>query len=281
MSISDNDLKIIVLTNSELLKYLEFSTKLALSQVSTEIRSKLLPEVFNNNVLDKNTLEKLPNYFNTPTSLNFDRFSYFEKLLLITSYGFDKDLAFKEIQLDPFIEESIITLKPIAKYFKSVEFYLMESSAYFMVPILNSFINLKELSLRRCEFPYTKFTDLLAKLENLETLDMKDINLIMNTSEDPNLANNLQFPITLNYLNFQFVHLEISDLTEAKPLKFIQNPRHNYFGQILLPKPQILPNLIVLKIFDRSDGIKIMEEFKALNPKLNVVNDALRYGLTN
>ncbi|KXN64717.1 hypothetical protein CONCODRAFT_21027 [Conidiobolus coronatus NRRL 28638] len=249
-SISENDLKIIVLTNPELLKYLEFSTKLALSQVSSQIRLSLLPQVFNNSVLNRFILEKLPNYFNTPTSLNFNKF---------------------KVQIDPFIDESINTLKPIAKYFTTVEFYLMEFSSYFMVPILDNFINLKELS----------FVDLLNKLEKLEILDMKDINLIMDNSEDPNLANNLQFPKSLNYLNFQFVHLEISNLTKIMPLKSIQNPQHNYFGQILLPKPQILPNLIELKIFDRNDGIKIMEEFKALNPNLKITNDALRYGLAN
>jgi hypothetical protein len=279
-SISDNVHKIIILENLGLLRYLDFSTKLALSQVCSKVRSKLLPQVFSKNTLNTTIIEKLPNYFKTPSLLNFDNFSYLEKLLLLTSYGFDKDFAFTELQVEPFIEESINTLKPVAKYFKTVEFYLMGFSAYFMVPILDSFINLKELNLRRCEFPYTKFVDLLGKLEKLKTLDMKGINLIMYSHEDSNQADNLQFPKSLNYLTFQFVHLEISKLSKVKPLKFVQNPQHVYTGQILLPKPQILANLIELIIFDRNDG-KIMEEFKILNPKLKVINDALRYGFSS
>jgi hypothetical protein len=211
------------------------------------------------------------NFFDQEKYHRFDNLSYIEKIKKIKKYRFNNELAFKELQIAPFIEEASTTLKPISMHCKSLTFYYPrfineDGSSYFIFPLFESFNNLNNLTLVKCEIPFTNFYNLLSKLENLEILNIKSICLVLTSSDDPNLAIFLQYPNSLKELTYINVHLITTDYPQLKPLNFVLRWSPRFDSQNLGLNPQLLPNLRILNVCESDLNTGQMSGFLAMNP---------------
>jgi hypothetical protein len=203
-----------------------------------------------------------------------------EKIKKLKKYGFNDELAFKELQIDPYIDEANITLKPVSMYCKSLIFHFIEMyrdcrPSYFLFPLFENFYNLNNLTLYKCNIPFISFYNLLSKLENLEILNMNSITLVLTPSDDPNLAISLKYPKSLKELTYRSVHLANSYYYEKYPLDVLNDPNFNWIDTELDIMPQLLPNLKILNTGERELTTRRMGEFLALNPDTKVVDHYL------
>ncbi|KXN65522.1 hypothetical protein CONCODRAFT_80749 [Conidiobolus coronatus NRRL 28638] len=274
---------VMVLIKSSLTNYLDKYEALALSLTNKRIRAKLYPIIFSDLTINSNVLLSHFNYFEQEKYYRFDNLTYLEKFLLILNYGFSRELAFKQVQIDPFIEEAINTLNSASIHCKSLSLYFSWASgddraSYFTFSIFENFYNLNKLTLDTCEIPFTKFSNLLAKLEILQELDMRDVNLILGVSESPSSSdNNLKFPKTLTKLIYQYIKFGITDFPEIRPLEFVRNVKRYYSNEDLNLLPQYLPNLKSLVFCNRDWDIGEFEKFLDMCPALEYVNRPITY----
>jgi hypothetical protein len=221
--------------------------------------------------INSEILEGHPNYFNQKKYLRFDNLNYMEKINKFKKYGLNDQLAFKEIQIDPFIEEANSTLKSASMHCKSLIFYFTsifmdDRSGYFIFPLFENFYNLNNLFLLKCEIPFINFYNLLGKLQSLDILQMYSINLILTPSEDPNLAIFLQYPKSLKELSYIFVDLCVSDIYNNQALYVLKDSKFRFRGEKLDIIPQVLPNLKILNVCESEMATRRTSEFLALNP---------------
>jgi hypothetical protein len=266
-----------VIFNSPITDYLDKYRVLDLSLTNKRIRAKLHPKLFNDLTISSRVLLSHHNYFDQWKYLRFDNLTYMEKLQLTINYGFSRELAFKEIQIDPFIEEAISTLNGTSSmHCKALEFSNLERACYFIFPIFCNHLNLNKLILCSCDIPFIKLYNLLIKLENLEELDMHQVNLILNPNEASNSSPNLHFPKSLIKLDYQYIKLGITDYPEARPLKFLREmkgilKRRGYRKEYLYLLPQYLPNLKSLSFYSRGWNVAELEKFLEMCPALEYV----------
>ncbi|KXN65521.1 hypothetical protein CONCODRAFT_12866 [Conidiobolus coronatus NRRL 28638] len=247
---------IIVIVKAPLTRYLSKLDILHLSLTNKGIRIKLYPLIFNDLIIEIRALRKHPSYFNQKKYHQFNNLTYIEKLRLVRKYGFNKDLAYKELYIDSFIEELNNNLSPASNHCKSLTLYNLDRSCW-------------------CQVPCHNFINLLTKLKSLDILIMECTNLILNKSEDPNLARNLKFPILLKELTYLSVRLGITDCYQLKPKQIIHSIKLDYYIEDLEIAPQALPNLTYFKFYDNGRGARKLEEFMALNPNVEYIDDFL------
>jgi hypothetical protein len=260
-----------VLIYTPIIKYSSKTETIELSLANRSIRVKLLSVIFKQLEVTEDVLDSHSDYFNRNKYYKFDNFNCREKFKLARKYGLNKELAFKEVYINPFIEVINNTMKSsnASIYCKSLTFHLLHNSIYFIFPIFNNFLNLNELTLRWCDISYIEFSNLLNKLGSLEVLAMHSINLILSKSENPNLGRNLLFPKSLKELTYHTVSLITTDHPQLKPLNFVRSWKSKLDLPNLGLKPQLLPNLKHLNYFDRNWGTGLTKEFIDLNPKVN------------
>jgi hypothetical protein len=256
----------IVLVETPIARYLSKYDGIGLSLTNKRIRAKLYPKIFNDIFINLKILRAHSNYYNQKKYHQFDNLTYMEKIKLVKKYGFNKDLAFKKVQIDPFIEEANNTLSSVSTYCESLSLYNLKRSCYFLFPIFDNYINLSKLSLRWCDVPFSNFANLITKLKKLEILVMECINLILSKSEDSNLARNLKYPISLKAFDYLYINLGITNCYELTSREIIRNTKFEYYTEKLEINPQILPSLKHFKCYFGGRGNVKMEEFKALNP---------------
>jgi hypothetical protein len=256
--------------------YLDKYDTLDLSLVNKKIRDKLYPVIFNQMEINYRVLLQHSNFFDQKRYRRFGNLSYMEKIKKFKKYGLNDQLAFKELQIDPFIEESNITLKSASMYCKSLTFdskYRVydDRPSYFIFPLFESFYNLNNLTLYKYSIPFISFYNLLSKLENLEILNMRLTILVLTPSDDPNLAIFLKYPKSLKELTYVYVLLGNSYYYDKYPLSILNDPKFNLIEENLDIMPQLLPNLKILnaRIFDLTTTR--MRKFLALNPDAKVV----------
>jgi hypothetical protein len=256
---------VMVIVNCPIDNYLDKNKALPLSLTNKRIRVKLYPILFKELTINSDALLSYPNYFKQKKYYRFDNLSYIEKIKKLKKYGLNDQLAFKELQIDPFIEEANTTLKSGPIHCKSLSLYfpgflMNDRVCYFIFPLFENFCNLKNLVLIICEIPFIKFYKLLAKLENLQILDMQQVNLILIPNETSNSSPNLQFPKSLKKLTYEFVMLGITSYPETTPIQFLRDIKRDYHKEFLNLLPQYLPNLKSLN-YDNYDGYHFNENW--------------------
>jgi hypothetical protein len=268
----------IVLVKTPIARYLSKYDGINLSLTNKRIRIKLNPIIFNDIIIDSEVLSSHSNYFDQNKYYKFNNLTYMERLKLVKKYGLNMDLAFKEVRIDPFIEEANSMLSSASVYCESLTFCLLERPCYFLFTIFDNYLNLTKLNLCWCSIPCFNFINLLSKLEKLEILVMENIDLILRKSEDSNLARNLKFPISLKELNYLYVSLGITNSFQLRPREIIRNPKLGYCTKNLEITPQILPNLKYFKFYHYGRCTGKIEEFMGLNPNVEYTNN---YSLRN
>jgi hypothetical protein len=185
-------------------------------------------------------------------------------------------LAFKDIQIDSFIEEASNTLNAVSSsvHCKALDMDRLERACYFIFPIFCNHSNLKKLTLCSCDMPFIKFSNLLAKLGNLEELYMRYVSLILSPNEARNSSPNLQFPKSLTKLTYQYIKFGITDYPETRPLQFVRNIKRVYFREDLNLSPQFLPNLKSLVFYNGGLNVREFEKFLNECPALEYVNSS-------
>jgi hypothetical protein len=270
---------VMVIFNSPITDYLDKYRVLGLSLTNKRIRAKLYPKLFNYMIINETVLSSFSSYFDQWEYFKFDNLAYMEKLQLTINYGFSRELAFKEIQIDPFIEEAVNTLNGTSSsmHCKALEFSNLERACYFIFPIFCNNLNLNKLILCSCDIPFIKLYNLLIKLENLEELDMRYASLILNPKEASNPLPNLQLPKSLTKLTYRYIRLGITDYPEARPLQFLRDmrgktKRRRYRRECLNLLPQCLPNLKSLLFYNWDWNVTEFEKFLEMCPVLENVD---------
>ncbi|KXN65523.1 hypothetical protein CONCODRAFT_12868 [Conidiobolus coronatus NRRL 28638] len=264
-----------VLIKTPITRYLGKFDALDLSLTNKRIRLKLYSKIFDDLIIDSKVLNSHSNYFDLKRCYQFRNLTWIKRFKLARKYGSNKDLAFKEVQIDPFIKEITSTLISASIHCKSLIFHNLTRASYFLFPVFDNFINLRKLYLCGCEIPNSNFINLLTKLDNLDILIMQCIYLTLTNYEDRSLARNIKLPISLKKLTYLSVRLEITDWYQMKPREVIRNITLGDDVEDLDIMPQIFPNLKYFEFYDNGQGTGKMEEFKVLNPNVQYVNNFL------
>jgi hypothetical protein len=172
---------------------------------------------------------------------NFGNLSYLANIWIIGKYQFNVDLAYKETQIDPFINTAMVELKQIGKYFKSLSFECLGNVCYFLQPLTYEFPNLRTLSFIMCTISLTQLNSILEKLTKLEALELNYLHLVK--SSNSNFTENIAFPQSLRSLTYNHNTSSTTSLPLEKPLQFLSVNYiiHNRSAHPLLPIK--LPNL--------------------------------------
>ncbi|KXN65520.1 hypothetical protein CONCODRAFT_80748 [Conidiobolus coronatus NRRL 28638] len=222
--------------------------------------------------VNSNVLLSHSNYFNNYNYYQLNNFTYLERFKIFRKYGFNRELEYKEVLIDPFIEEAVNTLSLASSvYCKVLELCALEREGYFLFPIFCNYLNLKIFRILISDIPYTKFFNLLTKLESLQELDISNVNLILSPTEAPISPHYLQFPKSLTKLTYQFIKFGVTDLPEARPLEFVRNIKRGYSKQNLNLLPQHLPNLKSLEVYNDNWNDTEFEKFLNMCPALEYV----------
>jgi hypothetical protein len=267
-----------VLINLPIFRYFDRYEALDLSLSNKNIREKLYPLIFKQMEINSRVLERYPNYFNQTKYFQFDNLSYMEKINKFKKYGLNNQLAFKEIQIDPFIETAKDTLRSASIHCKSLKLFFAwgianERVSFFIFPLFEKFYNLNKLALDICKIPFIKLSNLLTKLENLEILSIERVSLMLVKSENTNLSLFLQFPKSLKELTYIGVFLGFSPSYQDSSLLVLKEPWVRHETVRLKLMPQSLPNLKLLKFLDPNPDTGRMREFIALNPNVEYINE--------
>jgi hypothetical protein len=256
----------LIIINNPLFKYLSKYELLDLSLTSKRLRSKACPRLFETLKINNKVLYSQPNFFKHKHNFELDRLTYWEKLRLLSTHSFDKNLLFKETQIDPFINQSATTLRNVGKYCKALNLRELQNSSYFLIPIATEFLNLTQLYVYNCELPLYRFNVILTKLAKLEILHL-DIVQFLKCSEDSDLPNDVNFPQGLKALKYERILLVITDSPHLNTIDFTYNliPVSN---STLLGLPvKHLPKLEVLS-FGKRDNSQSLTKFLEINPQL-------------
>jgi hypothetical protein len=264
---------ILVFINSPIIRHLSKYETLVLSSTNKLIRIKLYSIIFNDLNINYKLLKHHSNYFEREKYYQFDNLSYIKKLRIFGKYGFNKDLAFKKVQIDPYIKEARKTLNSYSVHCKSLSLKGLERSGYYIFSIFINFDSLNKLSLQWCDIPYIEFVNLLKKLENLMILEMLYVNLILNINGIPNSPYQLKFPKSLKELAYININIGFSTLPESKPREFIFLIERRYPKVDLDLKPQLLPNLKSLVFYNKNHVDLALEEFINLNLTLEYISE--------
>ncbi|KXN67721.1 hypothetical protein CONCODRAFT_19422 [Conidiobolus coronatus NRRL 28638] len=255
-----------ILINNPIFKYLSKYELLDLSLTSKRLRSKISPRLFNTLRINNKVLYSQPNFFQHKNNFELDRLTYWEKIRLLSTHSFDKNILFKETQIDPFINQSAATLRKVANYCKVLNLYELKNSSYFLIPIATEFLNLTQFYIYNCELPLYRFNVILTKLVKLEILHL-DIVQFLKSSEDSDLANDVNFPQSLKALNYERILLVITDSPQLNTIDFTYNliPVSN---STLLGLPvKHLPKLELLS-YGKRDNSQSLTKFLEINPQL-------------
>ncbi|KXN65023.1 hypothetical protein CONCODRAFT_13538 [Conidiobolus coronatus NRRL 28638] len=127
---TEADWESIILINPGLLDYYEFSEIFVIAQLTKKVRSKLLHRLFPTLTLTPNLLNQNPNYFGNPKVSRFDNLNSWEKLHLMTKFKFNKELAFRNVQMDTYVSELNFATENIGPVCKELTFHGLNRSIY-------------------------------------------------------------------------------------------------------------------------------------------------------
>ncbi|KXN64704.1 hypothetical protein CONCODRAFT_14097, partial [Conidiobolus coronatus NRRL 28638] len=231
----------LVLITTSVRLYLTKTDLINLSLTSKLLRSKIIPKIFDNLVINDQILLRQSEYFMHNQEPKFGNLSYLTNIWVIGKNGFSADLAFKETQIDPFIKIANFQLKSVGSYFKSLSFECLGNVCYFIQPLACEFQNLRTLSFIMCTISLTELNSIFEKLTKLEAVELSYVHLIK--SPDSNSTENILFPQSLSSLTYNYNKSDTTNFPLKKPLEFLTNNYkiNNRSAHPLLPVH--LPNL--------------------------------------
>ncbi|KXN65025.1 hypothetical protein CONCODRAFT_13540 [Conidiobolus coronatus NRRL 28638] len=264
----------LILINTEIPLYLSKADIINISLTSKFIRSKFTSLIFKSLTLNESVLSNQSNYFMDKKIFEFGNFNYLTNIWIIGKNGFNRELAFKEARIDPFIKQLNAQLNSEATHFRSVSFECLDKACYYLLPITLEFLNLRTLSFNMCVVSLAQLNGILSKLSRLEILELKGTSLIIST--DSNSAKEIAFPqslISLTYINSKF---SITDLPLEKPLEFLTNNNTVYPHSNHPLLPPRLPKLKKLNYFSTSFNEELIE-FLQINNQIESLSIPMNY----
>jgi hypothetical protein len=231
-----------------------------------------LPQLFNKINLTQNLLNQHPDYFNISRT-KFENLTYWDNVSLYNKFKLDKELAFKSNKIDSFIEEFSNDLEVVSKLCKHLNFESLNRPTYYLVEIVENFVNLRILSFSWSDLNLSQFNLILDKLKKLEVLNLIYVNFIVTTHQCNFNLNNLLFPQSLQELNYVSVKFVNSELPKIAPLSYICNERSGYEKVDFDLFPQYLPNLKSLVYFNTNNDNDILAKFLKLNPQIKYFSE--------
>ncbi|KXN67722.1 hypothetical protein CONCODRAFT_10174 [Conidiobolus coronatus NRRL 28638] len=211
----------------------EYLNKQELSEISLttrRIRRKLYPLLFTKLRTNPKVLYSMPNFFQHRDNFDFDRLSYSER------YRANK------AQIDPFFTQATTELERVAKTCKVLNLDQLRKVCYFLIPITSQFLNLYEIYIYNCYLPFYKLNDILKNLSKLEVLKLDHI-ILLKSTEESELPNDLGFPPSLKSLIYGNVKLVVNDSPQLHTAEFVYNQIPFYSGIRLDLLPQNIPLL--------------------------------------
>ncbi|KXN67715.1 hypothetical protein CONCODRAFT_10166 [Conidiobolus coronatus NRRL 28638] len=259
----------LILIDSPIFQYISKYELLDLSFISKRIRLKVSPYLFSKLRIKPKVLYTQPNFFQHRNNFDLDRLTYWERFILLGTYFFDKNLAFRETQIDPFINQSATTLSKIGQYCNVLIFDQLKKASYFLIPITVEFLNLTELFIFKCELPLYKFNIILSKLVKLEILHLDTIYFIKSI-EDSELKNDINFPQNLEVLSYEYIYLVVTDLPQFHTIEFAYNLMGTYESIVLELPLKSFPKLKVLNYGKAEESLSLIK-FLDINPQLKAL----------
>jgi hypothetical protein len=208
-------------------------------------------------------------FFQHRNNFDLDRLTYWDKFILLGSYYFDKNAAFKGTQIDPFINQSTDILSKVGQYCKVLIFDQLKKASYFLIPIAVDFLNLTELYIFKCELPLYKFNIILSKLVKLEIIQLDTIYFIKDT-EDSELKNDISFPKSLKALSYDHIFLAVTDSPELNTIEFAYNLIATDESLIMELPLKNLPKLKELN-YAKTEESLYLAKFLDINPQLKAL----------
>jgi hypothetical protein len=95
----------LLLIDSPIFEYIPKYELLDLSFISKRIRLKVSPYLFSKMIIKPKVLYMQRSFFQHRNNFDLDRLTYWDKFILLGSYYFDKNAAFKGTLIDPFINQ--------------------------------------------------------------------------------------------------------------------------------------------------------------------------------
>ncbi|KXN64663.1 hypothetical protein CONCODRAFT_161434, partial [Conidiobolus coronatus NRRL 28638] len=255
----------LILINTQIPLYLCKPSLINLSLASKLIRSKLSSLVYKNLTINDIVLSNQPNYFMDKKLLELENFGYLANIWAIGKNGFNRELAFKEVRIDSFINRVKGQLKSWAKYCKLVNFECLGNACYFLLPITLEFLNLRTLSFNMCAISLAQLNNILSKVSKLEVLALRRVDII--NSPDSNSTNTIKFPNGLYSLTYINNMLSSSNLPDTKPIQFLKT--NDSIDTTPSPhlSPQFLPRLSKLNYYSTTITDEFIE-FLSINSQI-------------
>jgi hypothetical protein len=253
---SINWLKIIF--HKQFQSYLNTGILKELSLVSKIVRVKLSPKLFYAIKVENNSQyvgrKRIENY-------NIRSLTVLNNFLCS-----DENESNKELYAENVLTDIKSELTRIKKFVFSLCLLKSNNFGYYLVPIFESYINLKILKLYYCTIPYSLLVNLGVSFPNLKTVELCDL-LLVKLPTDTTDTHGLNFPSNLMYLKFgEGKIIEQADL--SNPYKMlVKSFSHEPYTIFKLPKISI-PSLKKL-IFIYFSGMDFdLKEFLNLNTSL-------------
>ncbi|KXN67723.1 hypothetical protein CONCODRAFT_10175 [Conidiobolus coronatus NRRL 28638] len=231
----------LILINVQIHLYLPKSDLANLSLTSKLIGKKLFPMLYKSTKISENILLNQPSYFMNNQILEFRDIDSLSYLRLIGKNWFNKEAAFKEAHIDPFIKELKSQVKLRAIRSESLSFDHLLKACYYLLPITLEFLNLRNLSLNYCIVSLKQLNNVMEKLTKLEVLDLKNIYIIK--SSDCSSINNINLPQSLCSLTYSNVNSWLTNIPLKKPHHFLSTTCMVYDNLIRLFSPVHISSL--------------------------------------
>jgi hypothetical protein len=252
-----------------LIEFIEQLIILDLAEVSLLnkfIREKLMSVIFSKAELNNIIFKTLP----------FSNIVLTNKLIFsdIKDRRYNDLSYLKSTIIEPSVNELINQVNTFSSYSKSLKFYNLYGSAYFLMPLAFHFNQLAYLTFYNCVVDLYDFKELMIKLGNLESLVLYDLRLLKLLDYGP-IESEVLIPTSLKFLSVSHLNIDTASVHNSQQEHFFDTGITTNRDVYLIP-PKHYPSLKKFQIDYANDITQYVIVFLSLNPQLTCVSLPLK-----